>query len=622
MAALTSEDPPNLGPYRLTARLGTGGFGVVYLSRGSDGALVAVKALHQDLAADPRTRERFAREVEALKRVPSHCTARVLGADLDSSPQYIVSEYVAGPTLDASIRENGVSIGDDLHRLAIGTMTALTAIHGAGVVHRDLKPANVILGSTGPRVIDFGIAREGDGASSLTAGGIIGTPAYMAPEQVQGLEITAAVDIFAWGAVMAFAGTGLPLFGTGSMAPIFDRIRWVEPDLGGLDGELRDIVASCLAKDPARRPAAKDVLLRLLGHTDTSGGRVTSKALAEGSRRATAFHTPTQEAVHTWGPPTRSMAGSIGPRAGAPVPAGLSPSGHAPRPAGSPAVGHGPSPYGTPTAPQALPRPLRRRNGPVVAFLVALVFLLVGSCATALVALDPRTGTRAGDGEARVGVPKELAGTWTGMARSVDSSLRWMMRITLREGRRVGSGAYPLSGCGGRLVPLRIEGGQLALREELEDAGNGCTAGELLLRMGEDHKIHVVSLDGEGSQVSATATLTRRPGAEPAGVPDSLDGIWVSESSSDLQTTLTLNSASPDVPGRVAREGASCGQGYAVPSHVSGNRVTLLAFFSDRYGMCAESGTYELAQSGRKVTFVFHGDKNGETRRGTLRRID
>jgi hypothetical protein len=273
-----------------------------------------------------------------------------------------------------------------------------------------------------------------------------------------------------------------------------------------------------------------------------------------------------------------------------------------------------------------LPVRLQRRNGPVVALLaallVALVFLLVGACATTLVALDPGTGTRAGDGGAKVGVPKELAGTWTGMARSVDSSLRWMMHITLREGRRVGSGAYPLSRCGGRLVPLRIEGGRLTLREELEDVGNGCTAGELRLRMGKDGKVHVLSLDGESSQVSATATLTRRPGAGPAGLPDSLDGTWVSESSGAPRTTLTLNSASPDALGRDAREGASCGQGYATPSRVSGERVTLLAFFSDRYGMCAESGTYELTQSGRKVTFVFHGDKNGETRRGTLRRVD
>src|SRR5690606_26518106 len=131
----------------------------------------------------------------------------------------------------------------------------LAAIHEAGVVHRDFKPANVLLSAGGPRVIDFGIARALD-STSTTMTGAVGTPAYMAPEQVAGSSGGAPLDMFAWGCTIAFAANGRPPFGTDTVPAIMRRVLYEEPDLGALTGDLRDLVASCLAKDPAHRPTA------------------------------------------------------------------------------------------------------------------------------------------------------------------------------------------------------------------------------------------------------------------------------------------------------------------------------------------------------------------------------
>ncbi|MGI5201995.1 serine/threonine-protein kinase [Spirillospora sp. CA-108201] len=154
-------------------------------------------ALHRDLSV---------REVEAVRRVSQFCTARVLAVDLDDPLPYVVSEYVAGPNLQQAVDDDGPYKPDDLYRLAVGSATALTAVHRAGVVHRDLKPANVLLGPDGPRVIDFGIARTEDMSQSAT--GMKGTPRYMAPEVFQGKSPGPAVDVWAWGATILFAASG------------------------------------------------------------------------------------------------------------------------------------------------------------------------------------------------------------------------------------------------------------------------------------------------------------------------------------------------------------------------------------------------------------------------------
>ncbi|MFD0663399.1 serine/threonine-protein kinase [Thermocatellispora tengchongensis] len=262
LTASQPGDPAEIGGYRVRGRLGEGGQGVVYLAETGGGDLVAIKRLRA--APDPVDAARFRREAEVLPRVASFCTAQVLATGTADGVPYIVSEYIDGPSLQRAVRERGPLRGRELRGLAIGTITALAAIHRAGVVHRDFKPGNVLLAADGPRVIDFGIARAVDG--DATGGGPVGTPSYMAPEQFGDEPAGPPADLFAWGATMVFAATGHPPFGADSLAAIVHRILTQEPDLGELEGELRDIVAGCLAKDPAARPRAGEVLLRLLGH--------------------------------------------------------------------------------------------------------------------------------------------------------------------------------------------------------------------------------------------------------------------------------------------------------------------------------------------------------------------
>jgi eukaryotic-like serine/threonine-protein kinase len=254
-----------IGGFRLSGRIGEGGQGVVYLGkeRNTD-ERVALKLLHGTLGSDQGARERFMREAELGMQVASFCTARILSAGMVDDRPYIVSEYIDGPCLKSRVDTEGVLSGGALDRLAIGTATALTAIHQAGIVHRDFKPANVLLGPDGPRVIDFGIALSLD--STLTATNhVVGTPAYMAPERFSGARIGPAADIFSWGATIAFAATGRAPFGTDAIPAVLNRVLNGEPDLAGLTRPLRDLVERCLAKDPARRPSAQEVLLGLLG---------------------------------------------------------------------------------------------------------------------------------------------------------------------------------------------------------------------------------------------------------------------------------------------------------------------------------------------------------------------
>ncbi|MDN3352715.1 protein kinase [Actinomadura sp. DC4] len=296
---LRPDDPARLGPYTLTGRLGRGGYGVVYLAEPPHGERVAIKLLQTALAETGGERERFAREAAAAKQVARFCTAQVLDADFAGDRPYIVSEYVPGPSLQDLVAERGPLEGGALDRLAIGTATALVAIHQAGVVHRDFKPPNVLMGPDGPRVIDFGIARMMDRSATLT-GHMLGTPAYMAPEQVSGGRVTPAVDVFAWGATLVFAANGMPPFGRDSIAVLAHRIIHEPPELGALTGSLRALVAECLDKDPARRPDASMLLMRLLGHTTVPVERQAQTAiLAEGVTAAV----PSGRT----GPPTRPV---------------------------------------------------------------------------------------------------------------------------------------------------------------------------------------------------------------------------------------------------------------------------------------------------------------------------
>jgi serine/threonine protein kinase len=249
-----------VGPYRIERRLSAGGMGVVYLGHDeATGTVAAVKVIKPEFAADRRFRARLRREVAAARRVPRFCTAPVVGADLDAEPPYIATEYINGPTLDVAVLERGPMRGPELAGLATGIAVALRAIHDQGVIHRDLKPSNILLSGVGPRVIDFGIARLEDAETQLTqVGGLVGTLAYMAPEQLNGGPVTTAIDLFAWAGVVTYAATGRPPFGTGS--EVRERVLAQEPDLGGLDEPLRRLVVAAFAKDHTRRPSAAELV--------------------------------------------------------------------------------------------------------------------------------------------------------------------------------------------------------------------------------------------------------------------------------------------------------------------------------------------------------------------------
>ncbi|MFG1603112.1 serine/threonine protein kinase [Actinoplanes sp. NPDC049265] len=267
---LRAGDPARLGAYELVSRLGSGGMGTVYLGRAPGGRQVAVKTLRTEYVWDSELRGRFRSEVNRLREVPPFCTAAVLDADPDHEPPYLVVEYVAGPSLADEIRSNGPLGPDLLHSVIIGATAALAAIHGAGVVHRDFKPNNVLISLGSVKVIDFGIARPLDVTSAHTlTGQMVGTVEYMAPEcfdTTSGSPVSPAADIFAWGVLVAFAATGRTPFGAHSAPATAMRIATQPPDLTGLNGQLRSLVGRALAKRPADRPTARELLDVLLGH--------------------------------------------------------------------------------------------------------------------------------------------------------------------------------------------------------------------------------------------------------------------------------------------------------------------------------------------------------------------
>lgn len=282
--SLHSGDPTELGGYRLVGRLAEGGQGVVYLGVDADGGRVAVKLLRPEWLVQPAARARLVKEVAAARRVARFCTARVIEARLDGDSPFIVSEYVDGPSLAEHVRTTGPVTGVALDRLAIGTATALVAIHQAHVVHRDVKPANVVLGPDGPRMIDFGIARHLD-AETTVSGPLFGTPSNMAPEQFSGASVGPPTDVFAWASTVVFAATGRNPFDAPTAAAMMRRILDGEPDLAGIPTGLREILARCLAKDPDHRPTAQKALLLLLGEPTPEGDvTVRSDTLAKAAQ--------------------------------------------------------------------------------------------------------------------------------------------------------------------------------------------------------------------------------------------------------------------------------------------------------------------------------------------------
>jgi serine/threonine protein kinase len=452
---LEPGDPRALGAFQVVARLGEGGQGIVYEGRSASGDRVAIKVLRG--GTDPDIRRRLARELESARRVAPFCTARVLEAEPGGPAPYVVSEFVAGASLQERVRTGGPLRNGDLDRLAVGTACALAAIHGAGVVHRDFKPANVLLGPDGPRVVDFGIARPldaGTGPSTMS-----GTPPYMAPEQLRGEHGSPAADVFAWAATMVYAATGRAPFGTDTVAAVFHRILTQDPDLSGIPQGLRGTLAACLSKDPRTRPSARSLLIRLV---DPGAPTVTVPDVGP---------IPSAYVPPTW-----------------PFPAGVLPDELAPPPA-SHSAGVPTAPVPPPEAPHGSAgrsgqdtfsaqaygeRTTRRGTRPVV----PLIAVTVAALATAgvLYASGVVGGTTAGDGEKTQaapetsagresvsapvstgppvrepattapssagadGIPEAFAGAWTGRLVSQDDRKESLdVTITLRGGQRTGT---------------------------------------------------------------------------------------------------------------------------------------------------------------------------------------
>ncbi|MFG2875954.1 protein kinase [Streptomyces sp. NPDC048337] len=262
--------PTHVGPFRVLAVLGQGGMGRVLLGAAPDGRLVAVKQVHAELAEDDGFRARFRREVDASRRVSGAYTAAVMDADPDAPTPWLASQFVPGPSLGEALDAGGPLPEPAVRLLAAGLAQALVDVHRAGLIHRDLKPSNVLLAEDGVRVIDFGIVRAVGEQTRIThTGALIGSPAFMSPEQILGRELTPASDVFALGATLVMACTGQAPFSAPSVPRLLHEVVNAEPDLGAVPAGLREVVARCLAKDPAARPSPQE-LPALVGRVEPS----------------------------------------------------------------------------------------------------------------------------------------------------------------------------------------------------------------------------------------------------------------------------------------------------------------------------------------------------------------
>nr|WP_256341989.1 serine/threonine-protein kinase [Streptomyces sp. MW-W600-10] len=341
MQPLEAGEPHTIGAYRLLGRLGAGGMGRVYLGRSAGGRTVAVKVVHPHFALDEQFRARFRREVESARRIGAQWTAPVLDADPDAPVPWVATGYVAGPPLSQAIGEHGPLPEHAVRTLGAGLAEALAVVHGQGIVHRDVKPSNVLLALDGPRLIDFGIARALGATVSLTSTGVsVGSPGYMAPEQIRGRDVSGAADVFSLGAVLAYAATGAAPFPGDSSAVLLYKVVHEEPELGELEGELREVVAGCLAKDPADRPAPADLARALAPEgaaAMVAGGWLPGRLVREVSRSAVALlDLEPQDAPVQSGPvpfSSASLGAGAGPRPwpGRPHRSGPGSSAHPPR---------------------------------------------------------------------------------------------------------------------------------------------------------------------------------------------------------------------------------------------------------------------------------------------------
>ncbi|WP_260615791.1 serine/threonine-protein kinase [Microbispora sp. KK1-11] len=407
--ALREDDPRQVGPFRIEARLGEGGMGRVYLGRSRSGRAVTVKVVRPELAGDAEFRRRFDREVATARRVNGFFTAGVVDADPQGSPPWLATAYVPGMSLENAVDEHGPWPEESVLALAAGLAEALESIHAAGVVHRDLKPSNVLLAGDGPRVIDFGISLAAEGGSLTRTGITMGTPGFMSPEQLKGARVGPASDVFCLGLVLAFAATGTGPFGQGSWQGLWYRIVHEEPALHALPPTVRTLVARCLAKEPEGRPTLSAVLNELAGGgpdaaSPTQQGGWLPPTVAQAVRTRVA---PTLASTASPEPPRSPLFDRPGPQVLAPGPRPAFP---APNPPYIPPAPYaaGPvrpaRPYAPPMRPAAGRRPRRypawlRRTTRAWAALCGLLMAVAAVCEVGMgISATPRSVS--GDGSA------------------------------------------------------------------------------------------------------------------------------------------------------------------------------------------------------------------------------
>ncbi|WP_433477864.1 serine/threonine protein kinase [Spirillospora sp. CA-142024] len=560
---LVSGDPARLGRYELVGRLGEGGQSVVYLGRREDGGQAAVKLLRDQLSRSPEWRARFEREMRMIGRVAGFCTAQVVEADISGDLPYVVSEYIPGPSLSGLVNQRGPRTGTDLDRLAVGTVTALAAIHRAGILHRDFKPSNVLMGPDGPRVIDFGIARV-IGAASAKGSGVVGTPSYMAPEQVTNAELGTGVDLFTWAATMLFAATGRHPFGNDTISAVFNRILHYEPDLSPLPDSLRGAVASCLAKDPATRPEAQQVLLNLLGGQDVpdDDGPLSTGAHFAGDARAPSA------------PPTVGRSGHL---------AGT----------GSGGTYQAPPPHTVPPA-----RRRRRGLGIAAAIVAPLVALAAGGTAWALMS----SGSGDERAEADVGAAAPPAAEAAAVAPAAEA---------IKTVLSFDHAAFDKNVASAHKVSTPRYGAdydrQLATRDYRKEltSKKGSVATEVL-----DSAV-VSAASGKVTVLSYVRRTVRAENADPTRLQDPMRATMVKQGNGWLLDSLySLKAGSPRAdmsgatwPGAPAREAIDAvsrdpavarGTPLEVGLRGSGDRLTALALVGECEGGCTDNDKIEV----------------------------
>lgn len=459
MDLLDVTDPPLVAGHRLLARLGSGGMGRVYLARSPTGRLVALKVMLPELARSDEFRARFRREIAATGAVCSDYVAQLLGADPDADPPWLATRYVPGPSLAEAVRRSGGLPSRTVTGLAAGAVRALLAVQRAGLVHQDLKPSNLLIDRGRPRLIDFGVA--GPPQIGRRREVMVGTPAFMAPEQIEGGPIDTATDVFSLGGVLTFALTGTGPFGHGQPWELLERVLYRAPDLAAVPGAWRPLLRWCLAKHPADRPTLPVLL------TTLAPGRPARRR----SRPGRLPSSPSRP--HTLRPP-----------------APLSP----PRP----------------DPPRPLPR-RRPRAWPVVVTLVTLGAMTVP---TAVAQVAPPSADGRSDLGAALSLPPPYMGTWSGTVRERSRGRAYPVRIALLAGATgsvVGTIDYWTRPCRGRLWLEEVSAGSVRITEEITWGAHDCApTASLELAVRADGTLDYLSdAPGEPERVEGTLASDR-----------------------------------------------------------------------------------------------------------------